>query len=138
MTALRLGAACLLLALAGCDTTGPDVEPYDDGLVVSVTEADDGTPTLALTTETIPGCRVPLVVESRTTRDAVEVEFLGLDPVTGTTCLALIRTTWTQTLPPLGDGLDVRIRHRGEVDRYRVTDGPTLTPVRTSVTRPAE
>lgn len=130
---MRVASLVLVSLLAGCDSAGPpDVRPIADVMIVDLTDDQR----LRLQTEGFAYCGVPIYVDSRSRAGVLEVEVVGAQPVS-VACDALVPGRWSIGLPY--PPTDVRIRHRGETDRYRIQPGAAgleLVAIRTSTTRP--
>lgn len=122
----------LVLLVAGCDSVESlDVRPIADVMIVDLTEDRF----LRLQTEGYEYCGVPIYVDSRSREGVLEVEVVGAKPVSAA-CDALVPGGWSIGVPY--PSTDVRIRHRGETDLYRIRSGDgglELVAVRTSTTR---
>lgn len=132
---MRIVLLLALLLVIGCDTTGVDLVPFSESLIV---ELEDNS-VLRLTTDWAPGCATPMDIESTDSGNELAVDVHGLRVPEGPVCLAIIPSTWTHPLPAFSETLQLEITHNGETDVYRVTGtqgGLVLEPVRTTVTRP--
>ena len=142
---MRLLLSFLLCALAGCDLVGEDVDTYAGLITVALVEdATVENAAVRLTAVDDPGCARTLVTAFDRGAATRTVEVLGLAPVGGASCDAVIPAVALVPLdlgPELPGGFLIEIEHAGAVDQYSLdvtTRALTLTAVRTSTTRLAE
>ena len=126
----------LVVAVAGCDSSGDEVLVSDDGLVVSL--VGDG---FRLETEGLVACSPPpLVVDAEASTGALDLVVRGRGAAGPIDCDGPKQPSTFQTdLPAFGEVLAVDVRRGDAVDLYRVrrTRGGTfLETVRVSFSRP--
>ena len=122
--------ACLLVA--GCDVFGEDLRPIPDVMLVGLTE--DGV--LHLETEGYEYCGGSIYVDSQIRLGVVVVDVRGADSTAGI-CDMVQSGQWSLSLSEAAS--EIRVRHQGETDRYRVVHAEgrrQLDALRTSTTRP--
>ncbi|HEX9951285.1 MAG TPA: hypothetical protein VGB53_05915 [Rubricoccaceae bacterium] len=128
-----------LLALAACDSAGPDPEPYAGVVEVSLGRDTDGRAVLRLVAVDDSGCDFPLTVETTATPSRLDVRVVGIAVPDGPVCEAIIPASADVPLPFTGQGaFPVGVVHRGSDDAYSYSigfAGERLDAVRTSTTR---
>lgn len=127
-TALLLCA--VVLSIGGCDAND-EIVPVPDVMLVHLVPQG-----LRLVTESYSYCEQPIYIGTRAEPGVLYVEVIGAERIVGAQCRAALAASATVSIPETP--LDVRIRHRGRTDRYRITSGAAgheLVAVETSTTR---
>lgn len=137
---MRLLPILALLGLAACDSSGPDAEPYDGVIEVSLARDADGRAVLHLVTEDDDlGCLPPLVVETDVSSARLGVRVVGVGESELEECLVATPAWADVPLPFDGQGgFSVGVAHRGSADAYTYSigfAGERLDAVRTATTR---
>ena len=138
----RLAALAFLLVLAGCDSSGPNPEPYRGVIEVGLVYGVESGPALRLAAADDYGCADLLAAETQGAAGHLEVRVVGIVRQTGATCVVSTPTTRLIPLPFEGQGdFPIEVTHAGSADAYVYLagiGGERLEAVRTSTTRLAE